>query len=70
MKRSVFAIVTVVTVLLTGLTLRAAGWFDGRSAAGLAGESQTSVQTAHFGADACRWRDCQPRHWHDLLVRP
>ena len=70
MKRSVLAIVTGVTVLLTGLTLHGAGWFDNHSAASLAGEAQTSVQTAHFGADACRWRDCQPRHWHDLLVRP
>jgi hypothetical protein len=70
MQRSVLAIVTVVTVLLTGLTLRGAGWFDNRSDANLAIESPTSIQKAHFGADACRWRDCQPRHWHDLLVRP
>jgi hypothetical protein len=70
MKRSVLAIVTVVTILLTALTLHGAGWFESRSAANLAVEAQTSVQTAHFGADACRWRDCQPRHWHDLLVRP
>jgi hypothetical protein len=70
MKRSVLAIVTVVIVLLTGLTLHGAGWFASRSPANLAAEAQPPVANAHFGADACRWRDCQPRHWHDLLVRP
>jgi hypothetical protein len=70
MKRSVLAMVAVVTVLLTGLTLHGVNWFEGRSAANLYGEAQPPVAKAHFGADACRWRDCQPRHWHDLLVRP
>jgi hypothetical protein len=70
MKRSVLAIVTVVAVLLTGLTLHGAGWFEGRSAATIAFETPPPAPTAHFGADACLWRDCRPRHWHDLLVRP
>jgi hypothetical protein len=70
MKRSALAIVTVVPILLTGLTLNGAGWFDSRSRANSLVAPQTSAQNAHFDADACRWRDCQPRHWHDLLVRP
>jgi hypothetical protein len=70
MKRSVLAVVTVVAVLLTGLTLHGAGWFESRSGATIAVASQPAGQKAHFGADACLWRDCQPRHWHDLLVRP
>jgi len=67
MRRPGLVLVTVGTVLLTGLTLVRAGWFE----AGAEARPTTGAERTAFAADVpWSWRDCGPRHWHGCLLNP
>lgn len=67
MRRPGLLLVTVGTLLLTGLTLVQAGWFDAAAAA----RSAKPEAAATFATDVpWNWRDCGPRHWRGCLLNP
>jgi hypothetical protein len=67
MRRPGLVLVTVGTLLLTGLTLVQAGWFD----AGAAATRPAKPESATFATDVpWNWRDCGPRHWRGCLLNP
>jgi hypothetical protein len=67
-------ILTVVTLVLTGLALTRAGWLQNTSAAcdrpaHLKAHVQISLHDALTSEAAWRWRHCQPHHWRACLLQ-
>ncbi len=72
MKRPVWLLVTILTLLLTGLVLTWAGWLQAEAPKPVSGwrsDSHVKNHDALTSEAAWRWRRCQPTHWRACLLQ-
>lgn len=70
MRRPGLLVVMVNALLLTGLTLVHAGWFEAGAVPKMRRRDRPQA-SATFAADVpWNWRDCGPQHWRGCLLNP
>ena len=67
MKRSGLLVVTLATILFTGLVLPRSGWLSARTAPHAQGSSRShDVLSSEAG---WRWQQGQPTHWRACMLQ-
>jgi hypothetical protein len=71
MKRSGLILATVSALLFTGLVLHRAGWLTSRAAASTPGDGASCHAAGQLLTSQAGWRyrQSQPRHWRDCMLR-
>jgi hypothetical protein len=70
MKRSVWTIITIFTLSLTGLILLWAGWLQAKTPKAVSDVGAHIKNHDSLTSDAAwRWRRCQPTHWRACLLK-
>jgi hypothetical protein len=74
MKLRGLILVTLLTLVVTGLTLSQARWFAAPTGRALfrrpVSHRHAEARDPFDTAAAWRWRQCQPTHWRACLLQP
>jgi len=71
MKRIVWVVTTICTLICTGFVLANSCWFQPRSAPAHSWQpsSRTEANDSLSSEAVWRWRQCQPTHWRACILQ-